>query len=300
MTATKDLPDYSAIAPKGFLRKIALRGVNAALRLRGIKLPPYFNLRHRLVILRDDLFFPQRGTEPDVQNLCRRLLREGMTVVDVGANVGFLARQFCRRVGPSGKVFAFEPDPFTFEFLKFNTCSFSNIQVTQCAISDNHEPAVLHINSIAGTGNSLLNKTDSSASVSVPCISLDEFLDQASKPTVSVIKIDVEGAELNVLRGMKQTIARLPDLQLIIEYCPKNLRGSGVDPRSVYDEIKAGEFAIHFIREDGSTQNVDGFDSLEPRLNSSGYINLLCTKNTGRSTHENRRPARATVSSPAG
>lgn len=278
MTATKNLPDYSAIAPKGFLRKVALRGVNAALRLRGIKLPPYFSLSHRLLLLRDRVFFPRRGTEPDVQNLCRRLLREGMTVIDVGANVGFLARQFCRWVGPSGRVFAFEPDPFTFKFLKFNTHSFANIQVTQCAISDNHEPAVLHINSIAGTGNSLLNKADSCASVSVPCISLDEFLDKAGKPVVSIAKIDVEGAELNVLRGMRQTIARLPELQVIIEYCPKNLRGSGVDPRAVYDEIKAGGFKIHFIRDDGSTQTVDSFESLESILNSSGYTNLHCTK----------------------
>jgi FkbM family methyltransferase len=278
MTAKKNLPDYSAIAPKGILRKTALCGVNAAFRLRGIKLPPYFSLSHRLLLLRDRVFFPTRGTEPDVQNLCRRLLRVGMTVVDVGANVGFLARQFCRWVGPGGKVFAFEPDPLTFEFLKFNTRSFSNIQVTQCAISDNHEPAVLHINSIAGTGNSLLNKADSCASVSVPCVSLDEFLDKAGKPAVSVIKIDVEGAELNVLRGMRQTIARLPELQIIIEYCPKNLRGSGVDPRTVYDEMKTGGFTIHYIREDGRTQGIDSFEGLNPVLNSSGYINLHCTK----------------------
>lgn len=98
------------------------------------------------------------------------------------------------------------------------------------------------------------------------------------KPAVNVIKIDVEGAELNVLRGMRQMIARLPGLQIIIEYCPKNLRGSGVDPRTVYDEIKAGGFNIYFIREDGGTQNIDSFDSLEPILNSSGYTNLLCTK----------------------
>lgn len=279
MTETKKIPDYADAAPKGFLRKLALHGVNLVLRLRGIKLPPYFNLRSRLFLVRDRLFSPQQGTEPDVQNLCSRLLRKGMTVVDVGANVGFLVRHFCRQVGSSGKVFAFEPDPFTFQFLQFNTRSFANLQLTQCAISDNHEPAVLHINSIAGTGNSLLNKANSSVSVSVPCLSLDEFLDRAGKPAVNLIKIDVEGAELNVLRGMRQTIARLPELQIIIEYCPKNLRGSGVDPRAVYDEIRACGFNVHFIREDGTTQSIDRFESLEPILNASGYTNLFCTKN---------------------
>ncbi|MGD0615984.1 MAG: FkbM family methyltransferase [Verrucomicrobiota bacterium] len=279
MTATKHLPDYSAMAPKGFLRKFLFFGVNVVFRLRGIKLPPYFSLRHRVVLLRNRLFFLKAGTEPGVQNLCRRLLREGMTVVDIGANVGFLARHFCRRVGPGGKVFAFEPDPFTFEFLGFNTRSFANKQLTQCAISDNHEPALLHLNPVSGTGNSLLNKVDSSETVSVPCISLDEFLDKAGKPAVDVVKIDVEGAELSVLRGMRQTIARLPGLQIIIEYCPKNLRDSGVDPRAVYDEIKAGGFTIQSIRDDGSTQSLDRFDCLEPVLNPFGYTNLLCTRN---------------------
>ena len=251
----------------------------------GIKLPPYFSLSQRIRLVRDRLFSPRGMNEPDVQNLCRLLLREGMTVVDVGANVGFLARHFSRRVGSSGRVFAFEPDPLTFEFLQFNTRCFPNIRLTQCAISDNHEPAMLHLNPEAGTGNSLFNEFGSSETVSVPCISLDEFLDKAGKPAVDVVKIDVEGAELSVLRGMRQTVARLPGLKLIIEYCPKNLRGSGVDPRAVYDELKAGGFTIQSIRDDGGTRDIDRFESLEPVLNPSGYTNLLCTRDDKASTN---------------
>jgi FkbM family methyltransferase len=273
------MPSYSTAAPKGPLRKLLFHGVNVALRLGGIKLPPYFALRSRVALLGERLFLLPGGIEPDVQNLCRRLLSEGMTVVDVGANVGFLTRQFCRQVGPGGKVFAFEPDRFTFEYLEFNTRSFPNKQLTLCALSDNHEPALLHLNPESGTGNSLFNKADSSESVSVPCLSLDEFLDKAGNPAVDLVKIDVEGAELNVLRGMRQTMARLPGLQIIIEYCPKNLRGSGVEPRAVYDEIKAGGFNIHCIRNDGGTQSMDRFDSLETVLNPQGYANLLCTRN---------------------
>ncbi|HTQ51903.1 MAG TPA: FkbM family methyltransferase [Candidatus Acidoferrales bacterium] len=262
---------YPDTAPKGLLRKVALRGINGLLRLRGLKFPPYFRLRDRLVYLVKEI-------EPDVQHLCSQILRPGMTVMDVGANVGLITRQFCRQVGPGGRVYAFEPDPFTFQFLEFNTRSFKNKELTQCAISDNNEPALLHLNFISGTGNSLLNPDHSAESVPVACISLDEFLKQHANPLVDVIKIDVEGAELSVLRGLRQTVKRLPGVKIIIEYCPRNLQGSGVEPRAVFDELRSRQFNLQVIRPDGGLKAIDRFDELEGHLNASGYVNLLCTR----------------------
>jgi FkbM family methyltransferase len=90
-----------------------------------------------------------------------------MTVMDVGANVGLLTRQFCQRVGKGGRVYAFEPDPLTFRFLEFNTQPFKNKELTQFAVSDNQGPALLHLNFTSGTGNSLLTQGHSTESVPV-------------------------------------------------------------------------------------------------------------------------------------
>jgi hypothetical protein len=76
---------------------MALRGVNGLLLLQGLKLPAYFSLRVRLV-------HQVKEIEPDIQHLCTELLRPGMTVMDVGANVGLLTRQFCRQVGKEDAV----------------------------------------------------------------------------------------------------------------------------------------------------------------------------------------------------
>jgi FkbM family methyltransferase len=260
---------YPDTTPKGLLRKLAARAVNGLLLLRGLKFPPYVPLRNRLAHL-------VKGTELDIQHLCAQLLRPGMIVMDVGANVGLLTRQFCRQVGKSGRVYAFEPDPLTFRFLEFNTRSFGNKELTQCAVSDNDQPAVLHLNLISGAGNSLLNANQSTESVPVACISLDEFLKQRGNPKVDVIKIDVEGAELSVLRGMRQTVARLPGMKMIIEYCPTNLQGSGVAPRAVFDELCLQQFKPQVIQPNGSVQAVDKFEELEGNLNPYGYVNLLC------------------------
>ena len=263
--------NYPDTTPRGLVRKLALRGIDGLLRLRGLKFPPYFSLRQRLAQLAE-------GTEPDIQQLCTQLLRPGMTVTDVGANVGMLTRQFCRQVGKEGRVFAFEPDPLTFRFLEFNTRSFKNKELTQCAVSDNDQPAVLHLNLTSGAGNSLLNADHCTESVPVNCISLDEFLKQRDNPKVDIIKIDVEGAELSVLRGMQQTMARLPGLKLIMEYCPKNLQASGVAPRAVFDELRAQRFNLQAIQPDGGLKAIERFEELADNLNPSGYVNLLCSR----------------------
>jgi len=262
---------YPDTVPKGLLRKMALRTINGMLLLRGLKFPPYYPLRDRLAHM-------VKGTEPDIEHLCARLVRPGMTVMDVGANVGLLTRLFCRQVGTGGRVYAFEPDPLTFQFLEFNTRSFPNKELTQCAVSDNQAPALLHLSPTSGAGNSLMNKSHSKESVPVACISLDEFLIQRGNPVVDVIKIDVEGAELSVLRGMRQTVARLPGLKMIIEYCPKNLQGSGIAPREVFDELQSHRFNLQVIQLDGSVKAIGRFEELEGILNPCGYVNLLCAR----------------------
>jgi len=271
MSATESLPTHLTMPPKGPLRKIALWGVNYLLRLQHLKLPPDFPLYQRLAIL-------QRGIEPDIRNLCSRFVSKGMTVLDVGANAGLISRHFCRLVGEKGRVFSFEPDPLIFRFLEFNTRPFANKELVQCAVSDNHEPMQLHLNSCSSLGNSLFNKAGSVESVSVSCISLDEFLKNHGEPVVDVIKIDTEGAELSVLRGMRQTIARLPALKIIIEYAPQNLKGAGVVPQRVLDELRSHQFCLQIIQNDGGLKKINSLDVPPADFNPSGYVNLFCTR----------------------
>jgi FkbM family methyltransferase len=270
MSVTENLPTHLTMPPKGPLRKLALWGVNRFLGLKHLKLPPDFPLHQRLTIL-------QKGIEPDIRHLCSKYVSKGMTVIDVGANAGLITRHFCRLVGANGKVYSFEPDPLVFQFLEFNTRPFSNKELIQSAVSDNNKPMQLHLNSCSSLGNSLFNKASSIESVSVPCISLDEFLKSRGQPRVDVVKIDTEGAELSVLRGMRQTIARLPALKIIIEYAPQNLKGAGITPLAMIDELRSHQFSLQIIQNDGSLKKVDGDDVPPGDFNPNGYVNLFCT-----------------------
>ena len=218
------------------------------------------------------------GIEHDISALTSALLKPGMVVLDVGANIGLLTRHFCEAVGPSGKVFAFEPGPENFSCLEFNTKGLGNKSVHQIAISDANGTAHLFLNARSSTGNSLLNATNAAGSVEVECRTLDTFLTESGVTRVDFIKIDVEGAELKVLQGMRETLRRLPGVKLVIEYCPKNLLGSGVEPRAVFDELRSQGLVVGAIREDGGIVEIAAFEDLERHLGTRGYANLLCSR----------------------
>ncbi len=68
-------------------------------------------------------------------------------------------------------------------------------------------------------------------------------------PCRAIIKIDTEGNELAVLRGMEKTLERFPDLRLVIEFCPGTLRSAGVEPRALLEEIERLGFDAFLLDE---------------------------------------------------
>jgi FkbM family methyltransferase len=251
---------------KGYLSGI----FTILLRLRGLKLPAYFDLHARWVVL-------FRGIEHDVFRVSERLLKPGMVVLDVGANVGLLARHFAKLVGKNGKVIAFEPDPDTRAALVFNMGKFSTVEVRDEALTDSNGPVTLHLNPDSGTGNSLVNVAAGGRSIEVPGLTMDAFLATRPELLVDVVKIDVEGGEIHVLRGMRETVRRLPGLRLIVEFCPKNLGPTQEAARALFDELCVLGFGLAWLAEDGSEVEVESFESLCAALPAVGYVNLLCT-----------------------
>jgi FkbM family methyltransferase len=252
---------------KQFLCAVA----DAILSWRGFRFPDYFNSSHRLWLA----FF---GIERDVARLFRRRLGQGMCVLDVGANIGWISRICAHRVGKSGRVVAFEPDPYTRGFLEFNVSRFPNVTVSPIALSDGNGPARLHLHPQSGTSNSLVEFDPAAATVEVECRTVDRFLAEHPELRPDFIKIDVEGAEPKVLAGMRETVRRLPGLALVIEFCPENLANGGCTPEGfcgLLDELGLG---MEWIGRDGRTEPLAGLEELRRRLGSGVYGNLLCRR----------------------
>jgi FkbM family methyltransferase len=165
-------------------------------------------------VVASDLF--RRGwIEPDVTTMLADHLRPGMTFVDVGAHYGYFTLLASRLVRPGGEVVAFEPSRHTGQLLRDNVGGLRNVTVEGCAVHERQGRLSL---TDFGPFDSALNTVLSDARVpssdrtglrpsaySVPTVSLDEYLTERGLAP-DVVKLDAEGAELAILRGMRRTL----------------------------------------------------------------------------------------------
>ena len=159
-------------------------------------------------------------TEPDVQAALDMLLRPGMTVYDIGANVGFHALSAARRIGPDAKVICFEPLSENAKQIDYNAASnnFTNIQVITTALGSAEGEAAFWTSKQPTWGKltSVGTKPDKFAKeVKVKICRLDTVVDDLKLPSPELIKMDVEGAEMDVLEGARQTLERYHPTLLI-------------------------------------------------------------------------------------
>jgi FkbM family methyltransferase len=137
----------------------------------------------------------------------------GETWLDVGANCGYTSLALCRRVGGDGWVYAFEPAPATAACLERTGREnrFVQLVTIPLALSDAPSLTVLRFATDRGMIDSQMASEDADAIAQIVAVSLDAIWDgiaPADNPTIHGIKIDVQGMELQALRGMEQTLAR--------------------------------------------------------------------------------------------
>ena len=161
-------------------------------------------------------------------------LREGMTVMDVGANLGLYSLLASRAVGPSGKVYAFEPVPEIFARLKEHIALNNAANVIPVPIALSNEKGVAKM-SVRGSGSSFFRHL-SNEFVEVQVERLDDFVEREGIERVDAIKIDVEGAELKVIRGADKTIRHNKPI-LMVEFNLFTLQAAGVTPEELFETI---------------------------------------------------------------
>ena len=164
-----------------------------------------------------------RGTfEPREQRFTERFLRSGMSVLDIGAHHGFYTLMASDRVGPRGHVVAFEPSPRERRRLlwhvRLNRCT--NVRVEATALGGRESRADLFMVTGRQTGCNSLRPPDVNEGtrvLQVPVVTLDTYMVREKMAPVDFIKIDVEGAELEVLSGAQEFLRREPRPVILCE-----------------------------------------------------------------------------------
>ena len=213
-------------------------------------------------------------------------VKEGMVVVDIGANIGHYTLEAARRVGETGRVFAFEPEPHNFGLLCRNVEAnrYRNVVSVRKALSNRTGVGRLTLSAGNLGGHHLKNSGEQGEDVAVSMITLDEFLLDEPRP-IDVIKMDAEGAEMGILEGMKGVLEANPDLILFTEFSPRAIRAAGNEPEKFLEALAEASFHLGIL--DQSSSRIEELpevplsefsDSLLRADCGRFYVDLLCLR----------------------
>jgi FkbM family methyltransferase len=215
-------------------------------------------------------------------------IRPGDTVADIGANKGAYLYWLHKAVGPTGTVLGYEPQPSLARYLESVSTAlhWHNVTIRECALSDVTGTGRLNV---PGNGDSpgaslgtAINEVTACRHYECKVDTLDHQLSNRSR--ISLLKMDVEGHELNVFRGAKEILTRHAPV-LVFECEARHLRQHTM--ADVFDFLQNFGYAGHFFAPDG-LRPLREFDSARhqrqdsPRFwDAPGYCNnfLFSPKN---------------------
>lgn len=220
--------------------------------------------------------------ECETVNAYRRLLKPGDTVLDIGANIGAHTLPLARCVSPAGKVIAFEPTAYAYNKLRQNVSLnpplAGLIQAEQIMLVDSEETQVkpqlysswqIH-NAVANThpkhGGRLMDTTGACN------MTLDRFVAEHKLGDISLIKMDVDGHECQVLRGARELLRRDKPI-LLMEIMPYGLEEAGASLDEFLAIVSAHGYKLYEL--DGRTP-LPTDNSIREKIPPAGGINVLC------------------------
>jgi FkbM family methyltransferase len=225
------------------------------------------------------LLYYDGGSEPEVTEFIKRVLRPGMTFVDVGAHLGEHALLAAKIVEDSGHVHAFEPRPDVFELLTRSIELNHRHNVTavpdavwckrdSCDFEMTEEPSVSALRPYPSSNCG-------SALIRVPTTTLDDYF-SSSTTRPNLIKVDVEGAELQVFQGAKSLLTRAQAEApvLVFEYGPKNSQQFGYAAPEALAFLRELGYTI-FTWDKGNLSELEGSPTLRARQET---CNLMAMK----------------------
>ncbi len=229
--------------------------------------------------------------EPLTSFFALSIYDEKKIFLDIGGHYGYYSTLIGKHKKNS-KIIAFEPTKESFSIFKKNiqlNKLDSRVKINNCAISDKNEKIKMYLpEGISGKSSVyklLTKKYTTQEIVAYP-------IDQIINDPVSIAKVDAEGHEIPIIKGMRKTIDTNKELSLIVEFHPNNLISAGYKPSELLELIKFLGFEIYFLVDyywfvskdfkvsetNAIIFKIDDSDEWKNILSNDGRCNLLCIK----------------------
>lgn len=204
--------------------------------------------------------------EREERDLLDQIITPGLTVLDIGANLGFYTCLFARKAGPAGRVVSFEPTPSTFGLLEQNVRLNGLdgiVECRNCGLSD--KEGIAHM-SVFSEGKDVYNsfRADDAHNdgpvpdiIEVATTTLDQCLDTLDVKRGCFIKIDVEGFEHQVIMGGRNHLQDMENVSLMVELYEPLSRRFGCSPLQTLDVLGSWGFTAYRMNRRGTLAPID-------------------------------------------
>lgn len=198
--------------------------------------------------------YAYRHWEPNETSIIFHNLKEGDVFIDVGANIGYYTLLASKKVGITGHVYSFEPETENYELLKQNIIlnNLQNVTVEKKAVANKPGRMKLYLNPTNKGDHSLRDDKMNRDYQEVDVISLDDYFKDKK---INFIKIDVQGADVLVIKGAKGIMSNNPNILIVSEFSTMNFRKMNTDPKEYLDELSKMGFVFYNI--DDKNQSID-------------------------------------------
>ena len=227
----------------------------------------------------------QRQYEPKETQFLNSVVTKNAVVFDIGTNVGIMLGVLSRLVGEKGQVIGFEPDSYNYTLALRNMArnQLSNSKVLNVALGD--KEGTLHVfQSPTNFGDHRVYQADSRAvGHEIPVRRVDDLVEKGELPRPNFIKMDVQGYEVHVLKGMLDLLRSSTNLTLLMEYWPHGIKQAGEDPLFIKTIMSDLGFHGFLIQDDMTLMPLDWTvlerDLLLANDLDNAYTNLVFKKN---------------------
>lgn len=218
--------------------------------------------------------------EPTETELLKKLIKKGDIVLDIGAHIGYYTLIMAKLVGKEGKVFAFEPEPSNYKILQKNVeiNSYHNVVLEKKAAADRNGIIDLYLSLDSSGMHRIYPSKHCKDKIQINSLKLDNYF-QNSKflNKIGLIKIDVEGAEFNVLKGTIEILKNNKKIKLLLEFIPDSIKECGNQPIELVEFLISHGFQISYINE--KEKKIETKTSVKKILDSQSLgTNLFCEK----------------------
>jgi FkbM family methyltransferase len=215
--------------------------------------------------------------EPSETKCIRENLPPGGTFVDVGANIGYYTVLAARAVGPSGRVYGFEPEPVNFETLRKNIAlnGLGNVVLEPLACSDRAAEMQLFLDETNAGGHHIHDSRDGSKAATIRTVALDDYF-SGPDHNISLLKMDIQGHEPVALRGMHDLLRRNPGAKIITEFDAPMIRTAGEAPEAYLEDLRSLGFRFTILSDYGeAVVNAEAAEIIS-RCRNGEFVNLFC------------------------